>query len=71
MERELDVRGMRCPVPYARAKPLAEALAPGDVLHVLATDPEAPVDLGALAADHGLTCAVAHEDGALRITLRR
>jgi tRNA 2-thiouridine synthesizing protein A len=71
MERELDVRGLRCPVPYARAKPLVEALAPGDVLHVLATDPEAPVDLGALAADHGLTFAVTREDGALRITLGR
>jgi tRNA 2-thiouridine synthesizing protein A len=71
MERELDVRGLRCPIPYARAKPLAEALAPGDVLHVLATDPEAPVDLGALAADHGLHCDVRDADGALRITLRR
>ncbi len=53
MDRELDVRGLRCPVPYVRAKPLAEALAPGDALHVLATDPEAPVDVGALAADGG------------------
>ncbi|MEA2293060.1 MAG: Sulfurtransferase TusA [Solirubrobacteraceae bacterium] len=71
MERELDVRGLRCPVPYARARPLAEALAPGDVLHVLATDPEAPVDLGALAADEGLGFEVVREDGALRITLSR
>ena len=71
MDRELDVRGLRCPVPYVRAKPLAEALAPGDALHVLATDPEAPVDLGALAADEGLAFEVAREDGALRITLRR
>jgi tRNA 2-thiouridine synthesizing protein A len=73
MERELDVRGLRCPVPYVRAKALAPALAPGDVLVVLATDPEAPVDLGALAADEGLAIDVrpADRDGVLRITLRR
>ena len=72
MERELDVRGLRCPVPYVRAKALASSLAPGDVLVVLATDPEAPVDLGALAADFGLAIEVAPDgDGGLRITLRR
>ena len=54
MEHRLDVRGLRCPVPYVRAKALVGALAAGDVLVVDATDPEAPVDLGALAADEGL-----------------
>jgi tRNA 2-thiouridine synthesizing protein A len=68
---ELDVRGLRCPVPYARAKPLAEALRRGEALVVRATDPEAPVDLGALAADLGLTCAVERDRDGLTITLRR
>ena len=54
MEHRLDVRGLRCPVPYVRAKALVPTLARGDVLVVCATDPEAPVDLGALAADEGL-----------------
>jgi tRNA 2-thiouridine synthesizing protein A len=72
MERELDVRGLRCPVPYARAKALVPELRPGDVLVVLATDPEAPVDLGALAADEALAFSAAtRPDGVLRITLRR
>lgn len=72
MERELDVRGLRCPVPYVRAKALVAQLAPGDVLTVLATDPEAPVDLGALAADEHLAFATTTEPGGvLRITLRR
>jgi tRNA 2-thiouridine synthesizing protein A len=73
MERELDVRGLRCPVPYVRARALVGALEPGDVLVVLATDREAPVDLGALAADEGLAIAVAAPDaaGVLRVTLRR
>jgi tRNA 2-thiouridine synthesizing protein A len=71
MEHRLDVRGLRCPVPYVRAKALLPALADGDVLVVLATDPEAPVDLGALAADEGLSFATEHRDGEWRVTLRR
>lgn len=51
---ELDVRGARCPVPYVRAKALVPSLAPGETLTVRFTDPEAPVDLGALAHDEGL-----------------
>jgi tRNA 2-thiouridine synthesizing protein A len=64
---ELDVRGLRCPVPYVRARALVRRLAPGETLLVLATDPEAPVDLGALAAEEGLEFGVDGE----AITLRR
>jgi tRNA 2-thiouridine synthesizing protein A len=68
MEHELDVRGARCPVPYVRAKGRLAALAPGDTLVVLTTDPEAQIDLAALAADEGL--AFDAGDGQT-ITLRR
>jgi tRNA 2-thiouridine synthesizing protein A len=56
MERVVDARGLMCPLPALRARAALVALAPGDVLVVLATDPEAPVDIGALAAEggHGL-----------------
>ena len=37
--RQLDVRGMKCPVPIVRAKKEIDAMAAGDVLEVLATDP--------------------------------
>jgi TusA-related sulfurtransferase len=67
MEHVLDVRGLRCPVPYARARALVGRLGPGDALRVRFTDPEAPVDLGALAADEGLEFAAAPGE----ITLRR
>ena len=66
MERLLDVRGLRCPIPYVRARALVAELAPGETLVVLATDPEAPVDLGALAADEGLELAVDGEEIRLR-----
>ncbi|MGI8624264.1 MAG: sulfurtransferase TusA family protein [Solirubrobacteraceae bacterium] len=72
MEHALDVRGLRCPLPLIRARALVGRLAPGDALLVLATDPEAPVDLGALAADERLAFSVeAREGGVLAITLRR
>lgn len=66
MERVLDVRGLRCPIPYARAAALMP-LSPGETLVVRFTDPEAPIDLAALAADHGLVM----DPGDGEVTLRR
>ena len=51
MDREVDARGLACPLPALKARAALTALAPGDTLTVLATDPEAPVDIGALAAE--------------------
>ena len=53
MARTLDVRGLRCPIPLLRARAELPALAPGEALIVLATDPEAPIDLAAWAAREG------------------
>ena len=53
MPQLLDARGLACPLPAIKAKAALAALAPGETLVVLATDPEAPVDIGALAAAAG------------------
>jgi tRNA 2-thiouridine synthesizing protein A len=53
MARTLDVRGLSCPLPLIRARLALAELADGEQLVVLATDPEAPIDLAALAADEG------------------
>jgi tRNA 2-thiouridine synthesizing protein A len=53
MERLLDARGLSCPLPLVKARAALAGLSAGDVLVVLATDPEAPIDLAALAADEG------------------
>ena len=53
MERTVDARGLSCPLPLVKARAALAELGPADVLVVLATDPEAPIDLAALAADHG------------------
>ena len=52
-DRLLDARGLACPLPVLKARAALGELAPGDALVVLTTDPEAPVDIGALAADGG------------------
>jgi TusA-related sulfurtransferase len=38
-ERKLDVRGLKCPMPLLKAKKELDAMAPGHVLEVRATDP--------------------------------
>jgi tRNA 2-thiouridine synthesizing protein A len=49
----VDARGLACPLPLALAKRAMAELPAGAVLTVLATDPEAPIDLAAWAADEG------------------
>ena len=66
MERLLDVRGLLCPLPLIRAR---QALEPGVTLIVLATDPEAPIDLAALAADEGRGFAQSEAEGVWRLVL--
>jgi tRNA 2-thiouridine synthesizing protein A len=71
MEHLVDARGLACPLPLIKARGALPLLAEGDSLVVLATDPEAPVDLGALAADHGMTFDAARVERGWRLTLRR
>jgi tRNA 2-thiouridine synthesizing protein A len=71
MARTLDVRGLRCPIPLIRARAELRTVAPGDVLVVLATDPEAPIDLAALAEDEGHELSVREDAAGWRIELRR
>jgi tRNA 2-thiouridine synthesizing protein A len=41
---ELDVRQLACPLPILRAKKSLSAMSNGQLLRVLATDPESPKD---------------------------
>ena len=43
-DKELDARGLNCPLPILRTKKALSELAPGQVLKVLATDPGAVKD---------------------------
>jgi TusA-related sulfurtransferase len=43
-ERTLDARGLKCPMPIVKARKELDALAPGGVLRVVATDPGSVLD---------------------------
>jgi tRNA 2-thiouridine synthesizing protein A len=49
----VDARGLACPLPLTMAKRRMADLPAGETLVVLATDPEAPIDIGAWAAAEG------------------
>ncbi len=52
-DEELDARGLLCPLPVLRARKRLMAMAPGQVLRVLATDPAAAIDLPHFCAQTG------------------
>jgi tRNA 2-thiouridine synthesizing protein A len=69
--RTLDVRGLACPIPLIRARRELAGMASGETLVVLATDPEAPIDLAALAADEGYAIERSDSGGEWQITLTK
>ena len=71
MDTTLDARGLACPLPAIKARRALAGVPPGAALIVLATDPEAPIDLAAVAADAGCSFAAEREPGGWRLTLRR
>ena len=65
----MDARGLLCPLPLLRARAALASAAPEDVVVVLATDREAPIDLGALAVEARRPFSSAFADGVWRLTL--
>jgi tRNA 2-thiouridine synthesizing protein A len=43
-DKELDVRGLNCPLPILRSKKSLADMTSGQVLRILATDPGAAID---------------------------
>jgi tRNA 2-thiouridine synthesizing protein A len=52
-DRELDVKGLNCPLPILRTKKALSEMSSGQVLYVLATDPGAVKDFQAFAKQTG------------------
>jgi tRNA 2-thiouridine synthesizing protein A len=71
MDTTLDARGLACPLPAVKARRALPGVPPGAALVVLATDPEAPIDLAALAADVGFGFVAEADGRGWRLTLRR
>ena len=51
--KEIDTRGLNCPLPILKAKKALSELRAGDVLKVLATDPGSVRDFQAFARQTG------------------
>jgi tRNA 2-thiouridine synthesizing protein A len=62
-DREVDARGLNCPLPILRAKKALSDLTSGQVLKVVSTDPGSKRDFTAFAKQTG-NALVAVEEGA-------
>ncbi|HOX99901.1 sulfurtransferase TusA family protein [Zoogloea sp.] len=72
-DKEVDARGLNCPLPILRAKKALAEMQPGQVLHVLATDPGSSKDFAAFARQTGneLVSQADLPDNAFEFFLRR
>ncbi len=52
-DKELDARGLNCPLPILRAKKSLNELTTGQILKILATDPGSIKDFAAFAKQTG------------------
>ncbi|MCF8206186.1 sulfurtransferase TusA family protein [Roseateles puraquae] len=53
VQREIDTRGLNCPLPILKAKKALAELQSGDLLRVVATDPSSTRDFQAFARQTG------------------
>ena len=69
---ELDATGLNCPMPLLKAKRALNALAPGEQLRVIATDPGSVRDFQVFAEQSGHALLESEEnDGRYTYLLRK
>jgi TusA-related sulfurtransferase len=71
--KEIDTRGMNCPLPILKAKKALSDMQSGEVLKVVATDPSSMRDFQAFARQTGneLLDQAQHEDEFIHYLRRR
>ena len=52
-DKDLDARGLNCPLPILRAKKALNDMTSGQVLHIVSTDPGSVKDFAAFAKQTG------------------
>ncbi len=62
-DRELDARGLNCPLPILRTKKSLNAMTPGQVLRIIATDPGSVRDFQAFCKQTGNQLLLSNESG--------
>jgi tRNA 2-thiouridine synthesizing protein A len=71
-DREVDARGLNCPLPILRTKKTLNDMSSGQVLRILATDPAAVRDFQAFAKQTGNQLLKhGEQDGAFFFLLKR
>ncbi len=72
IDREVDARGLNCPLPILRTKKTLNDMSSGQVVRILATDPASVRDFEAFARQTGNSLVQQSEqDGAFVFLLRR
>jgi tRNA 2-thiouridine synthesizing protein A len=62
-DRELDARGLNCPLPILRTKKSLNDMATGQVLKIVATDPGSVRDFQAFSRQTGNQLLLSNESG--------
>lgn len=71
-DKEVDARGLNCPLPILRAKKALADMISGQVLKVLATDPGSQRDFAAFAKQTGNQIVdTVHQDKVYTFFMRR
>ena len=71
-DREVDARGLNCPLPVLRTKKALNDMLSGEVLRILATDPASVRDFQAFARQTGNELLqYAEHDGVFTFLLKR
>ena len=71
-ETQLNLRGLKCPLPALKTRKALQGVPSGDVLVVTCTDPLAVIDIPALVNETGHVLeGQAEEDGALVFRIRK
>lgn len=61
---ELDLSGLKCPLPVLRTRKMLRGLKPGDRIQVICTDPLAAIDVPNLLRETGDLLENQQQDGA-------
>ena len=71
-DHEIDVRGLRCPLPVLKARKRLVSLNYGELLRILATDPAAAIDFPHYCSESGNELVSQHEEAGIFIfTIRK
>jgi tRNA 2-thiouridine synthesizing protein A len=62
-DKELDARGLACPLPIVKTRKALNEMASGQVLRVIATDPGSMADMKAFSEQTGNELLSSSQDG--------